>query len=224
MKKIVSFVEGEGDADAVPILLRKIVAGQNACDSVTIDPSPFRVGQVNKLRKNGFSEWRNKIRAALKKPDVGGILLLLDGDVDLPRKEPFCAMSVAREFAREARSVGAGAKFSVACVFACLEFESWLIAAAAGMVKLPAGRVLTLPPQLPADPETAPRSAKAWLNGVLSGGYRATLDRSVLTQAIDLDVLRSANLRSFRRCEDAVAELVAAIRTGKQIASPVTGD
>ncbi len=119
MKKIVSFVEGEGDAEAVPIFLRKIVTSQKAFDSVAIEPSPFRVGQVNKLRKNGFREWRNKIRAALKNPNVGGILLLLDGDVDLPKKEPFCAMTVAQELAREAQAVGAGATFSVACVFAC---------------------------------------------------------------------------------------------------------
>ncbi len=224
MKKIVSFVEGEGDAESVPILLRKIVSSQQAFDSVAIDPSPFRVGQINKLRKNGFRDWHNKLKAALKKPNVGGILLLLDGDVDLKNKEPFCAMTVARELAMEAQSVGAGATFSVACVFACLEFESWLIAAAPGMGILPDGRELTLPEQYPENPEKAPRAAKAWLNGALSGGYRETLDQSALTKAIDLEVLRNANLRSFQRLENAVTELVSAMRTGNHIASPVTGD
>ncbi len=114
-------------------------------------------------------------------------------------------------------------------VFRCLRFrllesESWLIAAAPGMRALPDGRELTLPPQLPSNPEIAPRAAKAWLNDVLSGGYRETLDQSVLTKAIDLQFLRTANLRSFRRLENAVAQLVSAMRTGRHIASPVTGD
>ena len=224
MKKIVSFVEGEGDAEAVPILLRKILSSQQAFDAVSIDPSPFRIGQINKLRKNGFRDWHNKIQAAMKQPNVGGILLLLDGDVDLKSKQPFCAMTVARELAAEALKVGASATFSVACVFACLEFESWLIAAAPGMGTLSDGRELTLPDSLPPNPEVAPRAAKAWLNAVLPGGYRATTDQSVLTKAIDLEVLRTANLRSFRRLEHALAELVTAVRTGNHVASPMIGD
>ncbi len=220
MKKIVPFVEGGGDVEAVPILLSKIVGSQNAFDVVSIDRSPFRVGQVNKLRKHDFNEWHNKIKAALKRPSFGGILLLLDGDVALANKELFCAMKVAREFADAARSIGAGVNFSVACVFACMEFESWLIAAAPGMKPLPDGRELILPEKVPSDPETAPRAAKEWLNRVLSGGYRESLDQSVLTQAIDLDFLRNVNLRSFRRLENAVGELVSAMRTGKHVASP----
>ncbi len=191
---------------------------------MAIDPEAFRVGQINKLCKTGFCDWHNKLKAALKRPNVGGILLPLDGDVDLKNREPFCAMTVARELAIEARSVGGGVTFSVACVIACLEFESWLIAAAPGMKPLPNGRELKLPEQLPKNPETAPRAAKAWLNNVVSGGYRETLDQSLLTKAVDLDFLRSANLRSFRRFENAVAELVSAIRTGIHVASPLSGD
>lgn len=224
MKRIVSFVEGEGDAEAVPILLRKLVSSQEAFDCVTVDSKPFRVGQINKLRKGGFRDWHNKIRAAIKRPNVGGILLLLDGDVPVRKGEPFCAATVARELANQARSVGAGVTFSVACVFACLEFESWLIAASPGMGTLADGRELTLPEPLPENPEVAPRAAKAWLNKAMPSGYRETLDQAVLTKAVDLDVIRAANMRSFRRLENAVAEIVTAVRTEKHIASPVTVD
>jgi hypothetical protein len=49
MKRIVLFVEGEGESDAVPKLVKKLLTEQNAWDVVFLDDAPFRVGEVTKL-------------------------------------------------------------------------------------------------------------------------------------------------------------------------------
>lgn len=51
-KRIVLFVEGEGEANAVPQLIKRIFTEQNAWDAVALDEHPFRVGQINRLVKD----------------------------------------------------------------------------------------------------------------------------------------------------------------------------
>jgi hypothetical protein len=46
MKRIVLFVEGEGEADAVPKLVKRLLSEQNAWDAVSLDENTFRVGEV----------------------------------------------------------------------------------------------------------------------------------------------------------------------------------
>jgi len=126
VKKIVLFVEGEGEADAAPLLLKKIISENSAAwSSVSLDPTPFRVGQVNRLMKNG--NLQKKLKAALLRGNVGAVIVLLDGDVKVDGK-PLCAAKVGVEMAKLALETGAGSTFSVAVVFALQEFESWLIA------------------------------------------------------------------------------------------------
>ena len=79
MKRIVLFVEGEGEADAVPNLVARLLQEQNVWE-VFVDPKPFRVGQINKLLKADYREWKRKLQACLKRPNVGGVLLVLEVD------------------------------------------------------------------------------------------------------------------------------------------------
>ncbi|MEZ6132941.1 MAG: DUF4276 family protein [Planctomycetaceae bacterium] len=220
MKRIVLFVEGEGEAEAAPHLVSRIVTELNGWDSVIVDPSPFRVGHLSKLTRADYAEWRRKLLAALKRRDVGGILVLLDGDAETINGRPFCARDCAIELSARASEIGAGVSFSTACVFACQEFESWFIGAAAGFDSLPDNRRLTLPASMPANPELAPRDAKGWLRKTVSGGYRPTRDQLVFARALNLKLLRQQKMRSFMRFENAIQELIDACRTGVHRVSP----
>ena len=44
MKRLILFVEGEGEADAVPTLVRRLVTDQDGWNGVFLDDNPFRVG------------------------------------------------------------------------------------------------------------------------------------------------------------------------------------
>ena len=219
MKKIVLFVEGEGEADAAPLLVKKIINEiPTAWQSVSLDPDPFRVGEVNRLMKNG--NWQNKLKAALLRKNVGAVVVLLDGDVKVAGK-PLCAAQLGMEMAKLASEAGAGSTFSVAVVFALQEFESWLIASyeSIGGNELSDGRIIPQNMELPDDTEVAPRDAKKWWKNCL-GSYKPTIDQVELTKWLEPKCVRDKNLRSFTRMESAISEIVAAIESGSHVSTP----
>lgn len=206
MKRIVLFVEGEGEANALPRLVKQLLTEQKAWDTVSLDKDVFRVGQVNKLVKEQFREWKRKLAASLKRRNVGGVLLVLDGDVEKVGASAFCAAIVARSLANEALAVGGGGTFSVAVVFARQEYESWLIAGVESLAgqRLLDGRLIAPDAKAPVgDLEESPRDAKRWFNKVIEGGYKPTRDQAELTDLVDLQIIRERKLRSFRRLEAA---------------------
>src|SRR5262249_16233305 len=125
-----------------------------------------------------------------------------------------------------AKITGAGKLFSVACVFARQEFESWVIACAEELAgkKLPDGRDGIVPgTKTPKnDLEQSPRNAKGCLNKKIPGGYKESTDQELLTRLM-VDQLASPRLiemRSFRRLRNAVNQLSEAIKNGKHMVSP----
>jgi hypothetical protein len=204
-KRLVLLVEGQGDVEAAPVFLKRLLDEYSAFDVVFPDPAPFRVGEYSKICKNDFGEWRRFLQAAAKRKNLGGCLLLLDGDGRMGpgTRQPFCSMRAARHLAEEARKVGGGSLFSVAIVFACMEFESWLIAGAKSL----AGRQFSdgrteIPDKIediPCDPESAPRDAKGWFRSVMKSGYSPTRDQAELSLLVDLSLVRQQGMRSFRR-------------------------
>lgn len=226
MKRIVLFVEGEGEADAVPNLVTRLLHEQGIWD-VFVDQNPFRVGEIGRLVKDEFREWKRKLQAALKRGQVGGVLLLLDGDIAKVRGVPFCAANVARDLAEAAKSVGAGSMFSVASIFVRQEYESWLIASLGAFLgkSFPDGREFPQDAKPPdGDLEESPRAAKGWLSRLIDGGYKETRDQITLTRWLDFQLVRDRGMRSFRRLESALEELVTAIRSENHIASPTRPD
>jgi hypothetical protein len=223
MRRLILFVEGEGEADAVPTLVRRLLTEQGDWHNLLLDDNPFHVGQVNKLVKHDFREWKRKLGASLKRPSVGGVLLILDGDVEKVGGNEFCAATVARSLASAAMQVGAGKKFSVAVVFARQEYETWLIAGVSSLAGrgLPDGRLIRSNAEAPeGDLEASPRDAKGWLDNIIEGGYKPTRDQAALTRLVGLEVIRARKLRSFRRLESAVSSLLEAIRHDRPIVSP----
>jgi hypothetical protein len=225
MKRIVLCVEGQGEVEALPILVKKLLAAKGLTSTTCVDPiPPFRVGGFFSLLPNGFESWRNKVQAAMKRRDAGGVLLMLDSDVLTDKQSTHsCPVEAARQLIRAASHVGAGSRFPLAVVFACQEFESWFISAFDGLAgkRLPDGRqIRAAATDMPPNPEIAPKAAKAWLNRQIEGGYKPTRDQSALTQLLDIENFRSGRCRSFARLESAVGQLANAIRTGIHVATP----
>ncbi len=223
MKRIVLFVEGDGEVAAVPLLVKRLLTEKNVWNSVILDKNPFRIGQINKVVKNDFREWKRKLSASLKRHNVGGILLILDGDIKQVGNESFCAATVAKTLAKVAKTVGGGTTFSVATVFARQEYESWFLACAESFAgkKFPDGRSFPASVEFPdGDLEEGPRDAKKWLNNAIDGGYKPTRDQVTLTDWLEPDLIRKRGMRSFQRLESALDELVTAIRTEQHVATP----
>jgi hypothetical protein len=223
MKRLMMFVEGDGEADAVPTLVKRLLTAKDAWQDILLDDDTLRVGSVDKLLKADFHKWKRYLGVSLKRPNVGGVLLILDGDIEKVDGKKFCAAEVARSLAAAAKPVGAGKTFSVAIVFARQEYETWLIAGAASLAgrRLPDGRLIKSNVRAPdGDLEASPRDAKGWLRGVIEGGYKPPRDQAALTRLVDLDAIRARDLRSFRRLETAVSILVHAIRSNTPTVSP----
>jgi hypothetical protein len=221
--KLVLFVEGEGDRDAV--LVKRILTAQQLWQGLSLDPQPFVVGELGKLVRNEASDWIRFLKAAAKsRRPLGGVLLLVDGDMDRLRGKPFCACEVARYLAGRAREAGGGVLFSVAVVAALREFESWLLAGVESLAGnlltggRPGVRAGTTSPS--GDLEKAPRDAKGWLRKYMASGYKPTTDQRALTELVALDMIRQRNLRSFRRLESAVTQLAGAIGSGNHVSTP----
>ena len=225
MKRIVLFAEGEGEQAALPKLVKRILTEQGVWErrDILLDESPFHVGHVGNVVKDDCSKWRRWLAASAKRRDLGGVLLVLDGDAKSIHGKAFCAASVAARLADEAKAAGAGSTFSVAVVFARQEYESWLIPAVVALAgsRLSDGRRIWPGAELPAENLEEMRDAKGWIKKVLEGGYRPTRDQAALTELADLQAIRNRNLRSFRRLEAALAELVSAIRQGVHVATPI---
>lgn len=227
MKRLVLFVEGEGERAAVPRLVKRLLSEKQAWDAVQLDPlEPLVVGHVDGLLKNDGAEWRRFLQVALRtRRDVGGCLLLLDGDARPKAGEEFCATEAARRLVEQAQAVGAGVTFSVAVVFACQEYESWILAALESLAgkKLPDGSLGVVADAVApeGDLELAPRDAKGAMRRLLPTGYKPTIHQALLTDLMDLECVRRRPMRSFRRLESAIEQLVAAFRQQKPIISPV---
>jgi hypothetical protein len=221
MKKLVLFVEGDGDEEAVPVLVKRLITDLNLWDQLQLDPAPFRVGGTSAVLGNPrkLERWTRHVQAACRRPGMGGILQVLDGDA-----RNFCATESAWLLASRARQVGAGAVFSFASVFACREYESWLLAGIESLAGKPFkdGRPgVSAGAKSPhANLELAPRDAKGVLDDFMPRKYKATTDQKPLTELVDLAAIRSCNLRSFRRLENALFQLSQAFQTDQHISTP----
>ncbi len=220
-------MEGEGDRVAVPLLVKQLLTELNGWSDLVLDSQPFVVGNVAELTAKDGRDWVRWLNAARQRPRLGAVLLVQDGDLARIRGEDFCAMRFAQRLGEWARAAGAGTTFSVASVFACMEFESWILASLERLAghPLPDGRPgVRVDAQSPTgDLEANPRDAKGWLRRQIDAGYKPARDQGPLTQLMvkHLDAVRDRNMRSFRRLENALRVLLNAVRSGAHVVSPI---
>jgi Domain of unknown function (DUF4276) len=215
MKRLVLLVEGDGDVQAVPSLVGKLLTElPDHCQGQLFrDNAPMRIGGVHQITGRKKGNLTRHLGNAAKRPKLGAALLVLDGDADRVEGQPFRAVEVARTLAQRATAAGAGTRFSFAAVFLRQEYESLLLAVADQLPDLKPGVTS------PSAPEEAPRDAKGWLHENLADGYNPTDRQLDLTRAVkDWTPVRSLNC--FQRLEHALMELAVAVATSRTIVSP----
>src|SRR6185437_11012240 len=84
-KRLVLFVEGDGDVAAAPALIGKLLNEMQASDALFLDSKPLRIGGVTSLFGKKEKNWTEKLLVAAKRGNLGGVLLLQDGDVEALR-------------------------------------------------------------------------------------------------------------------------------------------
>lgn len=198
--RIAAIVEGHGECEAVPILLRRIAR--------TIDPGldpeiqrPIRI-PASKLKQPGEIERAVEL-AANKLGGYGGVFVILDCDDGCPAAEGPALL----ERARAARS-----DIPVSVVLAKREFEAWFLAAAES---LRGHRGLPMDLEAPAEPE-ATRDAKGWLTARMPEGrtYSATEDQAAFTAIFSLEAARLAG--SFDKCFREILHMLERLRSSGQ--------
>jgi hypothetical protein len=175
--RISCIVEGHGETEALPILLRRlrdVIAPELPLDV----RKPMRVPRSNLAREEDLKRYVELAMAQID--EDGGVLVLLDADDDLPCELGPRLLGFAQQVRPDRR---------VRVVVAEREFEAWFLAAAES---LRGRRGLSADLSAPEHPE-AIRDAKGWLTRHLAGrSYRETIDQPALAAVFDIAGARRA--------------------------------
>ena len=180
--RIVAVVEGDGEVEAVPALIRRIHGEVSPGTPLEVG-RPVRV-QRNRVLKAGELERYLDLAASLAGAD-GGILVLLDANGD-------CPANLGPDILQRARTARPDRRIEV--VLARCEYESWFIAA---IDSLKGKRNVSAAATAPQDPESI-RGAKEWLRTQMDGTYSPTADQTALTALFDMRLARRRS-RSFAK-------------------------
>jgi hypothetical protein len=188
---IVSIVEGHGESEAVPLLLRRIVGEAGASSLPTVNP-PVRIKAGSFLRDQDYFAKYIALAAAKAAQGNGAVLILLDCEDD-------CPAELGPRLAERARMVRNDVPFIV--VLARREFETWFLAAAEslrGCCGLPADL------EAPSDPESI-RGAKEWLGDRMPEPYDPITHQVKFVARLNLR--EAARNSSFARLVKKIAAL-----------------
>ena len=190
---VVPIVEGYGDVEATPVLLRRMAQEIVPGEFVAV-PQPVRVKR-NSVVMPGELE-RYVELAANKGGADGRVLVLLDADDDCPAQ---LAPSLL------ARGKSARRDREIAVVMAKTEFETWFVGAAASVTNQ-----LDMPVDVdaPEDPESI-ANPKRWLTERMPPGktYKETRHQPSLASSFDMARTRRT-CPSFDKMWRSVEELL----------------
>ena len=199
--KIGCIVEGHGEVEAVPILIRRVAACHYP-ELTTVIPTPIRIPR-NKVFKVG--ELERAVGLAVRNiKQQGAIFIILDSDDDCPAQ---LGPSLLHRISQIFRNM------PIAVVLAKHEFEAWFLAAAAS---LRGKRGLRSDIDPPNDPE-AIRGAKEWLRDRMQSGktYRSKRDQPALAALFDIEQARQAD--SFDKCYRDIVRLLGELRDRTEV-------
>jgi len=195
--RIASIVEGHGEVEALPILLRRIAGALDPQITLSL-PQPIRISK-SKLIQPHQLEKAVEI-AAGNIIGRGGILVLVDSDDDCPAKQ-------APELLARVRATRADLPGAV--ILAKHEFEAWFLAGAQSLCGKRGLRDDLIGPE---DAESV-RGAKEWLSARMPVGasYRETLHQAAFSAIVDFEMVQRAS-PSFRKFHKEVVRLCAELR------------
>lgn len=188
---IQSIVEGHGEVDAIPVLLRRFLADAGVHD--------IGVGKPIRRKRSELvqeASVRRSVRLALLQPDCGGILIVFDSDDDCPKD---LAPQIEAWARTEAGAIPCGV------VMANREYEAWFLAS---LEALRGVRGVVMDAADHATPEV-PRNAKGELRKhMLAGkGYSESVDQAAMTAQMNF-ASAHRGCRSFRKMVEAFGEVV----------------
>jgi hypothetical protein len=185
-------VEGHGDVEAVPVLIRRL--------SVEAGAAGIHVGKPIRRHRSELTRqapFERTIELARRQDGCRAILIVLDSDDDCPR-----------ELAPVLQAWAAGPAAGLPCrvAIAHREFEAWFLAA---IESLRGRRRIRQDAEYFGDPE-AIRGAKGEIERLMVAGnsYHETADQPALAAVFDLASAHRLS-RSFRHLVKAFGELVA---------------
>jgi hypothetical protein len=195
---ITAIVEGHGEVEAVPILIRRI-ATEIDPSLVPDIPPPIRV-PADRFKKPG--ELERTVDLAIRKLDGdGGVFIVIDCDWNngCPKLDGPVLLSRAKAVRPDV---------PIALVLANKEYEAWFIAAAES-IRGKRGLSQTL--EVVIDPEEI-RGAKEWLSSRMPPNqpYTETIHQPALTALFDFNAARRAN--SFDKCYREIIRLLNILR------------
>lgn len=172
MKRLVCVVEGKGEVRAIPVLVGRLLARLEATDRWFVDQEPVRQPRGHLVDEKVSSPERpcrpdevaRAVGLALKRRDVGAVVVLCDADDDCPATWGPSATDVVRR-----STPGTG-------IMAVREYETWLVQGRSEEELHRHGV---------AEPE-ATRDAKGLLKRLVAG-YKPTVHQLRLTRELDLD-------------------------------------
>jgi Domain of unknown function (DUF4276) len=185
MKSIIAIVEGHGEVQALPVLLRRLQNWRAPQVSTNV-LSPIRVRRDRFLNRSEEFD-RVLALAAAKCGADGWILILLDADDDCPAELGKDLLARAQERVPHRR---------LSVVLANREYEAWFIAAA---VSLSGHRGFSTNANDAVADAEGPRDAKGWIRARMSSGvYGETTDQAAFSAMFDLQQAFDRS-RSFRK-------------------------
>lgn len=193
--RIQPIVEGHGEIDALPVLLRRL---QDEAQSYSVDfGHPIRQRRSQLVQPQAL---QRAVKLALKQPECCAVLVVFDADDDCPK-----------ELARELEGSASEAAGDVPCalVIANREYEAWFLASVESLRRKRSVRADATFDGLPEET----RDAKGALERLMDQGasYLETTDQAALSAEFDLGTAY-ARSRSFRKLTTSFGGLLRALR------------
>jgi hypothetical protein len=180
VRRPVILVEGDGDVQAVPSLIRKLAEASGMHDLIPC-PSPIKCGEIPNLRREGQLE--RFVQYACNRSDGDSVILVVDCDDD-------CPVSTSVEFTARVRSIAERYAKKIGLAFMHKEFETiFLFSLLELSIKYPDhGWRLNNDDSI--KDWTTVRGAKGELNRRMKNySYKETRDQVKFVSAIDIDKL-----------------------------------
>ncbi|MGH2409845.1 MAG: DUF4276 family protein [Chloroflexota bacterium] len=199
MPDIACIVEGQGDEQALPILIRRVSQLLNPPRVINV----FVSKRASRDKLIGHGGIEAAVEEAARSTDSGdAILILLDAD-------DACPAALGPDLLSRARQVRPDRSISV--VLAKREFEAWFVAACTSLRGRRGFAPDTMPP---VDPEGI-RDAKGWLGKQIPHGrkYSETADQPAFAAIFSIEAARQAD--SFDKCYREIKSLIEST-TGNQ--------
>ena len=191
LASILTIVEGDGEVQAVPVLLRRIALEVAAGNSPRI-LKPIRVHRSRVINEGVLERYVGL--AAQRVGAGGGVLILLDANEDCPARLGPTLLERAQAARPDRR---------IEVVIAKCEYEAWFLASIESIV---GSRTLSRDVDAPPAAESV-RGAKEWLSRRMQVPYRPTTDQPALTARFDM-VLARRRAPSFDKMWRAVSALL----------------